>query len=276
MSLRRVVVPLLALAILGDPRTAAGQAASEPVEQARVLFDEGIAAIGRADYATALEQFLQSYELNPKPIALFNAGMCYRALEDLVAADATLRRYLTASSGDEADRIVEAARVVRELDGLLGRVDIRVLDGPAEVLIDGRRLEADPGRGPIRVAAGEHVFEARWPEGDRAEARTQVDGGQSVDVVLERPPPPVVVEPDQPPIVVVGPDGSAGIIRGTLPVGISDFDGTAEEEDGGVLSAWWFWTIVGAVVVGTGVTLGVVLGMPENGPEPDWRVIGPP
>ena len=38
-------------------------------------------------------------------------------------------------------------------------------------------------------------------------------------------------------------------------------------DEGSVLTEWWLWTIVGAVVAG-GVTAGVVLGMPEDAPPP--------
>jgi hypothetical protein len=86
--------------------------------------------------------------------------------------------------------------------------------------------------------AGTHVFEARADGFVPARQVADLAPGQTVDIVL-----PLAAEPQ------------AG----------------EDEDSGGVLSSWWFWTIVGAVAVGAGVTAGVLLWPAETGPSPHQR-----
>jgi hypothetical protein len=63
----------------------------------------------------------------------------------------------------------------------------------------------------------------------------------------------------------------------TTPVPAADLalDATPPEDDGSIVEAWWFWTLIGAAVVGAGVATAVVLWPADSIPADDWRVDGP-
>jgi len=47
-----------------------------------------------------------------------------------------------------------------------------------------------------------------------------------------------------------------------------------EDNDGGIHEKWWFWTIVGAVVVGTALGVGLGVGLAEPDPVPAGGLVG--
>ena len=239
---------LVFLVVVSASGVLAAQPSETDVREARRLFDDGLAAIQREDYPAALELFLQSEALNPKPVTMFNIGMCQRAMADLPASYATLQSYLQQAGEDSASRRDAAQRVIEELDAVLARVTVRPNEPGAEVFLDGRSVGTVAQVEPYRLMAGDHVFEARKHGFRSAREAVDVIAGESVEVRL-------TLQPQE------GDDGSRG------PGG----DGAV---DGGIVTKWWFWTILGAVVVGGAVTAGVLL-WPEDERLPvDWTILG--
>lgn len=224
---------LLAGMVLGwsDPVRAEPDAAT--VEEARRLFEDAVAAIGREAYREALDLFQRSATLVPRPVTTFNIGMCQRALADLPAAYATLVQYLAEAADEPVERQAEASRVVLELDAVLATVTVRVDTPGVEIRVDGRAVGTSPLYEPLRLVAGSHVFEARADDGIEARVERVIGAGEALTVEL-RP--------------------SSG----------GDFAG-AEEEGPGIETQWWFWTILGAAVaVGAAIAAGVALGAEEE------------
>jgi hypothetical protein len=239
-----------ALLLLPLSLLAAAPAAAQPsdvdVQEARRLFDAGVAAIQNEDYATALDDFTRSQNLNPRPVTMYNIGMCQRALADFPAAYATLQQYLAEAEDNSASRLDAARRVVQELDGVLARVTVRVEPSRAEVLVDGGSVGTGSVTEPLRLLAGTHVFEARLHGYRPARDVIDVQAGVPVDVVLTLQP---------------------------LPEDETENGGT-ETDEGGVATKWWFWTIIGAVVVGGAVTAGVLLAPEDERLPATWTIHG--
>jgi hypothetical protein len=236
---------LLLLSLLAAA-PAAAQPSDADVQEARRLFDEGVAAIQSEDYATALDDFTRSQDLNPRPVTMYNIGMCQRALTDFPGAYVTLQTYLAEAQDNSASRIEAAQRVVQELDTVLARVMVRSAPSDAEVLVDGASVGTGSVLEPLRLLAGTHVFEARLHGYRSAREVVDVRAGEAVDVLLTLQP---------------------------LPEDETEDVGTAAGE-GGIETKWWFWTIIGAVVVGGAVTAGVLLAPEEERLPADWTIPG--
>jgi tetratricopeptide (TPR) repeat protein len=216
-------------------------------DEARRLFEEGVAALGREDYATALVAFQRARELSPRAVLLFNIGMCHRALMQYPQAIAAFREYVGESAGDPnaADLRRQAAQLVDEMDAGISDVEVLVNVDGATLYLDGAQVGSTPLVRALRVGPGSHVVEARR-EGYR-DARMPFDvmAGEDTQVQLELEALPAVIAP---------------------PVG--------EADDGGVVDKWWFWTILGVVVAGGAVTAGVLLWPEDEPPSADWILHG--
>jgi len=237
---------LLALA-LALPGAASAQTSND---EARRLFDEGVAALQREDYATALVAFQRAQELSPRTILLYNIGMCRRALLQFPEAIEVFRQYLAQSGNDPAaaDTRAQVVQLVAEMEVQLSQVTVLVNVDGALLYLDGAQAGATPLVRPLRVGPGSHVLEARR-EGYR-DARLAFDVMASEDTQVQLALEALPAPPPPPPPV------------------------TVEEDDGGVATKWWFWTIIGVVVAGGAVTAGVLL-WPEEPPAPaDWSIWG--
>jgi len=236
---------LLAATLLCWSWPAEAQTDSASVDEARRLFDDGVAAIERQAYAEALDLFQQSAALAPRPVTTFNIGMCQRALADLPAAYETMRAYLAAAADEPADRRAEASRVVLEIDAVLASVSVRVNEQEAEVWVDGGAVGTSPIHEPLRLLAGSHVFEVRKEGFATTREVVEVASGEALDVELTLR------------------------VAGETPAPLAP-----AEEEGGIATKWWFWTIIGAVVVGGAITTGVLLWPEEEAPA-DFTWWGP-
>jgi hypothetical protein len=233
------VIPAVAATVL----LAATASAQTPDAEAQRLFADGVAAVEREDYATALVAFRRAFDLSGRAFLLYNVGMAHRALLEYPEAIDVFRRYLDLGGPDVPhERRVEVEALVVEMEANLASILVWVEPHGARILIDGRDVGYSPLAAPIRVAPGRHVLEARL-EGHH-------DAGREFDVMAgERPTLSLALVPRAP-----DEDGSPG---------------TGEES---VVETWWFWTIVGALVVGGAVTA-VVLAWPDDDPAGVWWTI---
>jgi hypothetical protein len=252
----RAAFAVLGLA-LAAPVVARAQApqGEDSEAEARRLFEDGVRALQGEDYPTALVAFQRAQALSPRPILVYNIGMCERALFRYPEAMATLRQYL-AEAGAEgpADLRQQAEAALAEMEGRLGEVEVRVVPDGARVVVDGHEVGSSPLLAPIRLAPGDHVVEARREGFADGRETVRVMGGERQVVSLSL------------------------VQLAALPVGEGGTPGTGgpvpAEDGGGIASQWWFWTILGAVVVGGAVTAGVLL-WPEEEAAAAW-VIEPP
>jgi len=240
---RFVVAATLAIAVVsiipgeGGAQTSVPSAAN--VEQAAQLFNQGVAAIEQADFATAVRSFEASYGLNPIPDVLYNIAMCHKALGNLPASANAFRAYVVAMGGSLApEEQAEFDALLVELTPQIGRLMIDVTEAGAAVTVDGVAVGMSPLSGWYAVTPGRHRIEVAKPGFQSFSSEVDVVAGQtpavSVPLVAMAVTPPVGSEP-------------------TVPVG------PVEPDDGGELSPW-FWACVG-VASASALTMAITGGL---------------
>ncbi|MBN1771497.1 MAG: PEGA domain-containing protein [Deltaproteobacteria bacterium] len=232
------------LAGAAAPRGAAAQTTDSELE-ARRLFEEGVGALEREDYATALVAFQRARELSSRPILVYNIGMCQRALLRFPEAIDSFRQFLVEAGRDASDeQRRQVVELIAEMEANLSQISVRVNIDGALLFLDGQQVGSTPLVQPLRVGAGSHVLEARRQGYRDARVPFDVMAGESTQVQLVLEALPV-----------------------TAPVG-------PPEEETSVVESWWFWTILGALVVGGAVTAGVLLWPEDPPPDANWTIVG--
>jgi hypothetical protein len=285
------------------PATAVSQPSPvDPVvaAEARLRFEEGVAALQRENYAEALVAFEASRALNPRPVVIYNIANCRQALFDYAGALAAFGEYLRAADGtnEPEERLRTARTRIAELEPRLGTIALDVQPAGATVLVNGRPVGETPLVAPLRLGPGTHVLEVRR-EGYRDFRReVAVTEGSRTDVVaalepsarpvaiapVEPPPvepPPVEPPPVESPPVDSPPEPPPPVTPAVVavsppppePIPYVPPEPAVEEEDS-VWESWWLWTIAGALVVGGAVGIGVALWPTAPVPGEDWVIRG--
>ncbi len=215
------------------------------VAAARALFDRGVSELEARRYTPAVLVLEESYRLNPVPVVLYNLGLAHRALGHHQQAIESFERYLADAGADVAPaRLAAVQQAVSQLRAELVTVTCEVRPEAFHVAVDGRdirvsetRFTLDPGAHSIVVSADEHRPERR-------EVRLAPGERYTLHTTLEAAPRAT----PHPPVVPVTPEARP------------------------ITSQWWFWTVIGAVVVG-GVATTLALTLRETeGPVPGTQV----
>jgi len=153
--------------------------------RARELFEEGVAAAERTDYAAAVEAFARSYELYSHPGTLSNLAQyqeqvgqradAYRSWSELIERFGTI---ISAGSLRRAQQRVAA------LDAELCSVWVSVVPAGASVQIDGGEVWPTPMDEPVRLEPGQHEFVARREGFEDASVTREIQAGVNPDVRL--------------------------------------------------------------------------------------------
>jgi len=230
----RIALPiaLSALVLVSTATPAAAQSAQDTA-RARSLFSEGVELAASAEFEEAASRFRAAYAIRPAPAIAYNLAAALVELDELLEASELVRQVKSSDESDEDLR--ERADLVQVLiDERLSRLTVTVEGniGDVTLAVDGHALSSgelgipipmDPGSHAVVVARDGAELERRHAELARGES-----GWVAFDalawVVAPEPAPP----PPPPP-----------------PPGPSFYE------------TWWFWTIVGVVVV-TGVTIAVI------------------
>ncbi len=164
--------------------------------EAQRLFDEGVAATDRGDFAAGLRAFEAAYALSPLPNTLYNIGMCRMAVQDHAAAANAFLEYVAASGGRlGAEEQAEIDRLLAELTPKIGRLAIDAGASGAAVSIDGAALATALLGSWVAVEPGRHTVAAEKEGFDPASTVVDVAAGETADVRLVLvarlvPPPP--------------------------------------------------------------------------------------
>jgi hypothetical protein len=184
--------------------------------------------------------------LEERPVLLFNIAMCRRALLQYPEAIAAFRQYLVVADPDTPEeRRQQVRELITEMEGNLARVTVRADQDGATVLLDGVRVGSTPLAQVLQLGPGSHVVEVRKDGYRDTRLPFDVMAGEARELVL-------ALEPLAP-----------------SPQPVSD----DSAEDGGIVESWWFWTLIGVVVVGGAVTAGVLL-WPEDETPAKWTAHG--
>lgn len=174
----RAVLAIAALAaVLATPDRAVADAADDA--RADALLDEGTRQFTEdADYEGARQSFQQSYEVRPGWKALNGIALTYQEQGRYLDALETYERLL-AEFGDgltDAQRATVNRRL-RELEARIGRIELRVDQPEARVLVDGK-----PALPVTRVLPGAHVIIATLAGHEPFTRSVDVRAGESVAV----------------------------------------------------------------------------------------------
>lgn len=241
-----------ALVVFG-PMPGTAQPQSPAAAEALRLFDEAVAASEQGDFRTALRLFRSSFDLVPVPDALYNVGMCQKALGDLPGAANTLRDYVALVGANmSVEERQEFDALLAELAPQIGRLIFVAGEPGATITVDGVAAGTTPFASWVAVAPGLHVIVASKPGFSSATVTVEVVGGQVLPVALALGPReevrvevPRESRPAPPPPEPTCPEPGT-----EAPVAASSNLGP------------WFWTTVamaGASAVGMAVTGGLTL-----------------
>jgi hypothetical protein len=164
-------------------------------------YRRGIELGNAGDFFGAAAAFLRSYELQPTPEALFNAGLALQNGGDAIAAIETYRRFLA-----EPQRSEELARAAERASAALLR-EVGTLKGvrypserpPAELHVAGVRRELDEF--PLLLPPGPVVIEVIDERGERARETYELGAGEALIVDLRSllpEPEPAIDDVDEP------------------------------------------------------------------------------
>lgn len=237
----------LALAVWMIPCAAYAQPSADA--QARAAFERGITEVDAGRFAAAVVSFEESYRIRPVAVVLNNLAAAYARMGRYQLAIETYQRYLT----DGSERLSpERMQVVRERLAELRRdtptITLRVTPASFSLTVDGRAVTA-PASGAVALDPGSHVLDLSAAGFDARHREFQLaPGAREVwEVALA----PVVPTP------AATPQAHADAIA-AAPVAQTPHPPERPPPAPAITSRWWFWTGVGAVVLGgTALALGL-------------------
>lgn len=220
---RTIIAAPLLVALFAPP----AQAETTDRRQGRELFDAGVRAARREDWAEAEAAFTQANAIHPSPLVLGSLAGVQAKRGHVVVAVETYRRAL-AAPGDLSATEVDAFRVASAaVQARIARVRVVLLSTrPGDrVLLDDRVV----GEGIVlALDPGAHFVRLVRRDNDVARSSFTLRDGEERDLVLAAaadPPPPTPERPRE------------------------------RTATGGIFASPWFWTGVGVAVVGAAATV---------------------
>jgi hypothetical protein len=203
-----------ASAFAGDPAEAAAEA-NALTAKAAALYDEGVVAYKKGQWAIARAAFLAAWSLKKHWQIAGNLADCELQLgKSRDAADHALYYLRNAP----ADRRARAQQLLDKAQAGTGTLAVRVDQPGADVLVDGEIAGKSPLPDPVFVEPGRHTVEARL--GPRfATSPVDVPAGARKEVGLalkDTQAPPGATGPSLPVIVTGASLTGAGITVGTV------------------------------------------------------------
>jgi hypothetical protein len=214
-----------------------GAAASD---EARALFEQGIAFSEEERWGEAVEYFRRSRQLVERPSTVFNMAVALLRLGRPTDALDALRDYLRIAGPEEEERRAEARRML-EL-ALSSTAELRLFVAPAgaEVRVDGARTAGDGPERVITLDPGTHTLHVSASGHTAHTSEVSLLTGERATRSIDLEP---VVQPADP---IVPP-----------PI-----------ETRSVFEEPWLWVVAAVIVVGAGVGIGIALGSGTADPYP--------
>lgn len=294
MRLRLSVVLAVVLSFAAPVVAYAEPAPAEAARaaQAKQAGDDAMVALR---YADALEAYERAYEITRDPALLYNRGRAYEGLGNFPAALDQLEAFDAQATASLKSRVKKLPELLAKVRARVSVLTVRTREPGARVMVGDKRVGETPltvklssGRATVEVSAegfttyrkevdlpggGATTLEADLEKKDRhgvLAVRTTPDGASATldGKLLGTTPLEVPLDPGR--VVVrlrhegyVDADASAVIASGAR----QEIEVTLTREPG-ITSRWWFWTAVGAVVVG-GTVLTVALVRERKAPTGD-------
>lgn len=171
---------LLVTSLIGSTSSVGAQGTGN---EARDLFRRGQRSYQAGDYEAAIADWRAAFELDPRPLILFNLSQAHERLGQPVEAAQALERYLERSEPDDPHQSDARARLAA-LRERLGRTGIRIVGAPdgSTILVDDREWGVTPRPDPIPVEPGAHRVILRQAGYEPFEANVIVPPGQVLEL----------------------------------------------------------------------------------------------
>lgn len=169
--------------------TAALPAHADPLDQSRSeaadRFDRGLRLVNSGDLSGGLAEFQRAYSLVPSPVALYNVGLVYAALNRPVEAKRALEKALATPEALKAENVARGQTVLREQQDKIGQVAISANVNEGVVEVDNVEIAKLPLGQPLDVATGPHVIGVVSPGYAPSRHEVLVAAGEHVDLHLD-------------------------------------------------------------------------------------------
>jgi hypothetical protein len=150
------VAALIFVAILAHAGSAASQEESDK-EAAKSHFQNGLSMMELEDFAGAAVEFEASVSRFPTKNAMFNLGMCYKALHRYPQALRAFRDVLKqfgVELGDEMQS--EVRKNIAAINKMIAQLEVQTNLPGAMIIVDGEKVGITPLDSPLELGAGEH------------------------------------------------------------------------------------------------------------------------
>jgi hypothetical protein len=231
------------------------------VEAARQLFGEGLQFVEAEDWTQAEERFRRVLALKSSHVVSYNLASALQHLGRLTESSELLRVILRDPSADAATHDA-SQQLLLEIEPLIGSITLRISGDTsgAELKLDDRRLDLSTLVQTVSVDPGAHHIAVRRGDASIVDREVTVGGDAPLqsEVALDLPP---RVSPQE-----VAARAERARPKPAAAVAASAPRDEEPSESGSVLTRWWLWTGVGAVVA-AGV-LALVLVQPADPAKP--------
>lgn len=232
-----LAVAALGLSLYTSP-SHAGEASAEDAArkaEARARLDAGNQLLREQRYEGALAEYEAAYRAYPSPKIRLNIAEAHSQLGNWAEAFQNYEAFL--GETDASSDLHAAARTRKEeLEAKIAFIDVQSPVEGARVRVDGEDLGETPLE-PIPVNPGRHTVVAEKDGYQRFETAEVFTSGERKTIALALVPIQV------------------------RPTTVTTVETPAPKDDSSVLEKWWFWAIVGGVVVvGAGVAIAATTG----------------
>jgi hypothetical protein len=124
--------------------------------EARAKLQRGAQLLQEGEFAQALTQFKDAYDLVPSPKIFFNFGIAYAGLARYSEALESFERFTAEAKEASPENLSEARQQIETLSGKVEKVTVTSDRDGAAVSIDGRSYGLTPLAHPIYVDPGSH------------------------------------------------------------------------------------------------------------------------
>jgi hypothetical protein len=268
-ALGLLTIGLLTIGLLLSAATAAYAQTAKPDEYKRAI-EGAVLEFDSGNWAEARVLFEQAHALRPSARTLRGMGKVsfelkeyVRAQRELNLAQIELRAPLSESQRQEV------LGLLLRVEKFIGRLTVRVKppEARATVILDGARAQ-----GELKLDLGQHELSVQAPGYRSLNRSIAIEGGKTVrleltltslDPVQAATQPAAAAQTELAFAARASPKLAAEVATQPVPA----TQPTDDRPGSGLLQQWWFWTIVGAVVVGSAATA-IALTAPKSEPEP--------
>lgn len=210
----------------------------------------------------ALAEFQRALAIRETPQVLAQIGLAEQALGVWLAAEQHLQGALKGKGDPWITRNEPTLRKSLAAVGEhLGGVEIWGEPASAEVIVNGKPIGTLGASPSTRVIAGTASVLVRADGFEDLTRQIQVSGGGVVRENVQLIPAPTRRAPAAPPPAVAAAPQAAPAVAVTTAASEPE---PAQTESAGLTHKWWFWTAVGALVVG-GAATAFLLSRPKDG-----------